>query len=243
MKRIRIILGFLILGAIVNVAVAWGLATRSHALQTKYLVNRSTPRGEIYTNWRAKRIEKLGTLIIESSWQTPYVYPNYFMIPPDQDVNGILPNWAITHLAPKFIDDNLLSAERLMLASGWPCLSFWGLKSSHSTYGVTDTQSADTPEIWFEELPQTSLNAIDVQALSIPYGILPCAPIPRGFILNTLFYSALLWLILIIPLKFRGLIRHRRGLCTHCTYDLRGATPKSLQCPECGRRLVSSEPA
>ena len=55
-------------------------------------------------------------------------------------------------------------------------------------------------------------------------------------------YRALLrkywWLVLFtLPSAMRRAIRRarlRRGLCPHCTYDLRGMAADT-QCPECGR--------
>jgi hypothetical protein len=53
---------------------------------------------------------------------------------------------------------------------------------------------------------------------------------PPGFLLNTLFYAA----ILALPLSFfplRRRLRARRGRCPKCNYDLAGLAGP---CPECG---------
>jgi len=61
---------------------------------------------------------------------------------------------------------------------------------------------------------------------------LPIRPIWPGFLINTLFYTIVLWLLIPGPFALRRLIRIKRGRCRKCGYDLRG-TPGS-GCPECG---------
>jgi hypothetical protein len=60
--------------------------------------------------------------------------------------------------------------------------------------------------------------------------------IGTGFMINTVFYAAILWL----PVAGLGAMRRRRriqhGLCLKCAYDLRGSTD-SQTCPECGKRV------
>ncbi len=57
-------------------------------------------------------------------------------------------------------------------------------------------------------------------------------PIVLGFIVNTIVYAAILWLIIPGPFALRRLIRRRRGLCPACGYDLRHVEHGA--CPECG---------
>ncbi len=67
--------------------------------------------------------------------------------------------------------------------------------------------------------------------------VLPLAPIFPGFLLDTLFFTALL----ATPLSVSPLRRHwriRRGLCAACGYDLRG-NPAAGKCPECGVECVA----
>ncbi len=53
-----------------------------------------------------------------------------------------------------------------------------------------------------------------------------------GFAINTLFYAAILWLLILGPFTARRMIRRKRGQCSKCGYDLRGAEHEV--CPECG---------
>jgi len=64
------------------------------------------------------------------------------------------------------------------------------------------------------------------------------APIWPGFAINTVFYAAIMWLLFAAPFALRRRSRIRRGLCPKCAYDLRGSTPDSTTCPECGNAMV-----
>jgi hypothetical protein len=66
---------------------------------------------------------------------------------------------------------------------------------------------------------------------------LPLKPIWPGFAINTVFYAAVLWVLLALPGAVRRFVRRRRGRCTRCDYDLRGQVADSnghILCPECG---------
>ena len=56
------------------------------------------------------------------------------------------------------------------------------------------------------------------------------------FFLNTIFYTAILWLLFAGPAKVRRIIRGRRGQCPACAYPI----GTSNVCTECGRTLPSS---
>ncbi len=64
------------------------------------------------------------------------------------------------------------------------------------------------------------------------FDILALRPIWPGFAINTLFWAAVLWLVIPGPFALRRLIRRRRGLCPACGYDLRHGEHEA--CPECG---------
>ena len=62
---------------------------------------------------------------------------------------------------------------------------------------------------------------------------LPHYPIWPGFPINTLFYAALLWLLIPGPFVLRRFLRVRHGLCPKCAYPI----GESAVCTECGREL------
>jgi len=63
---------------------------------------------------------------------------------------------------------------------------------------------------------------------------LPVSPIWPGFAVNTVFYAVVLWLLIRGPFVARRQIRRWRGRCIKCGYDLRGAPALGSGCPECG---------
>ena len=64
----------------------------------------------------------------------------------------------------------------------------------------------------------------------------PYRPIWPGFAINTLFYAAILWLLIPGPFALRRFIRVRRSLCPKCAYP----TGESEVCTECGQELPGS---
>ncbi len=65
-------------------------------------------------------------------------------------------------------------------------------------------------------------------------------PIPRGLIVNTIFWAGAWWIALFGLTTFKRRRRLRRGRCANCAYDLRGIpTTTSPTCPECGHDAPS----
>lgn len=67
---------------------------------------------------------------------------------------------------------------------------------------------------------------------------MPLTPIWPGFIVNTLFYAVVLWLLFIAPFEARRMFRRRRALCEKCAYPI-GASPV---CTECGAAVRALRP-
>ena len=64
-------------------------------------------------------------------------------------------------------------------------------------------------------------------------GVLPLRPIWPGFAVNTIFYAVFLWLLSYSALVLRRFIRVKRGHCTACAYPI----GESDVCSECGKAL------
>jgi hypothetical protein len=62
---------------------------------------------------------------------------------------------------------------------------------------------------------------------------LPIRPSWPGFAVNTAFYAAILWLLIPGPFALRRSIRRRRDLCPACAYPMGNAAV----CTECGKPL------
>jgi len=71
--------------------------------------------------------------------------------------------------------------------------------------------------------------------------LLPNRLLWRGVMLDTLFYSVLIGLLLVGAFEGRARLRRARGRCPKCAYDLRGRLDEG--CPECGWRRPRAEAA
>ena len=116
---------------------------------------------------------------------------------------------------------------------GWPCRS---LRAERWVEWTSDRFVDEWRGSWGSQatnIPRFVPAKYGVRLLAARLGRpLPYAPIWPGFVVNSLFYAALLWLLILGPLALRRLIRRRRGLCPACGYDLRHGEHEA--CPECG---------
>ena len=71
--------------------------------------------------------------------------------------------------------------------------------------------------------------------------LIPLTPIQPGFAINTLFYAVVLWVLVAGPRALNRKRRRMRGLCVNCAYDLRGNS--SGVCPECDPSFVDRQRA
>ncbi|MCH8152515.1 MAG: hypothetical protein IH830_09110 [Planctomycetes bacterium] len=69
----------------------------------------------------------------------------------------------------------------------------------------------------------------------LSFRVLPIRPIWPGFAVNTLFYTAILLPLISGPFALRRLIRRKRGVCVACGYDIHHADHDV--CPECGAAI------
>ncbi len=197
---------FLILGAIVNVAVAW----------VSVLVQRDLSE----TSWGIKE------------WSTntdawPIDVPNDW---PDAQSDagwshlgfrlseiggGLLPDEP--HMAGPRTPWPYFKQFLLTIESGWPELSMRSWRESN-----------DSKETWSR---WKGAYVIGGRIRAVPGECpIPLQPIPLGFTLNTLFYAAILFAPCTALSELKRRRRVRRGLCIRCAYDLAGLN----KCPECG---------
>ena len=219
MKRLRVILGFLLLGTIVNVAVAWGLAVGHHRLYGDFdqgEKGRASAEGD---SWEIAKFSYFGTTRLVGIPSTKKLLGSGYE---SEYVPGLLPSWSQLNDPPiplpaKEVRQILWEWDtifRTEIARGWPLRSF------------TCTH--------YKSYPDEIMHTIDGILLNVDakYPLreitLPLRPIWTGFALNTILFAVLLWLLFAL----RRMIRHKRGLCVKCAYDLRGADHEA--CPECG---------
>ncbi len=215
MRRLLIIGIFLLLGAVVNVAVAWGCALWSEyrIAPDRCLSHLDSPR------WIASVCEGPGVTRVSG------VPDNGEWGPEEMYRDDVLPSWSRTTDRPprdEFNDPSL--PWTIELAYGWPARSGVGIIRKHvrgaAVWAVTSgIRTAD-----------------DGSGEPVSYRVLPVRPIWSGFAINTLFYAAILWLLIPGPVVLRRFLRLRWGLCPNCAYPM----GESSVCTECGRALPSS---
>jgi hypothetical protein len=190
---------FLLLGAIMNIAVAWGCAL---AAQRRSSV---LPLPDPPIEWRRS---------VPSNWPSK----------PRVESFGICRGWG-----------GVVWHDQL---AGYPgdfhlCVFRLGMPAASMSY---DQLVEDGSYSWRCAVP------VPVAISGLGHlNHLPIRPIWPGFAINTLFYAAILWLLLALPGALRRWRRIKRGLCPACAYPV-GA---SALCTECGKPVNprKAEPA
>ncbi len=240
-RRLLTVAIFLLVGAVVNVAVAWGCAAWlpfevKHTIRqpsSEYIdfirryLSADPDAHELVSYWRIRRH---GALYFCASRQRMDV-EHLLNMHPSSSPEGLTPEvlrprWLQVKRAPHYND--LGCAYRNVFAWGWPLLSLW------CEYETVNVNPFFTPRIYrVHGGIETSLERIKLFGYGGPYArVLPLRPIWPSFAINIFFYSIMLWLLIPGPFALRRLIRQRRGLCPACGYDLRHGEHEA--CPECG---------
>jgi len=227
-RRLFKLMLFLLLGAIVNVAVAWGCAlwvSPRYEDEQRLADQRNAGSIRPFRRSEVRRVDRVGaTLIVSRRYRNSDEWPET-----DDAPSLLMPDWANLPLEPHFALHSIL--EILVFdARGWPLISLWYKRE------VLDSRDQLTA---VEGGIKTGLPKF--QHGSILGGhrpVLPLRPIWRNFAANTVFYALVLWLPL-APFALRRVVRRKRGHCIKCGYDLRGAEHEV--CPECGLGREAAE--
>ena len=207
-RRLGKLVVFLLLGAIINVAVAWGIVL-----------------------WTPQQPRARGMTVVLNQFDWPRQAPPDWPAPQRQDSDE---TWGLSHKVTRalvqWLDDprshgNIASWGMSIFQAGWPCRCFEADRAWVHDWGV-DPQADWRSAV---KLPE-ALHFLGIKEAR--YRPLPLRPIWPGFAINTIFYAALLWLLTLGPFTARRMIRRKRGHCLKCGYDLRGADHEA--CPECG---------
>jgi hypothetical protein len=230
-RRLVIAALFLVVGGAVNIAVAWGCACfidGGRPLVASAVRGGTAPQ---QPRWQVLMGRRPGSTVIRTSASS--IPPPPVPLPPDatqQETQAWLkgglaflgspdvvpvPGWSRAAAPPDEAD----SEQRAVWedARGWPMVC---LLSYSADFGGR----AETP--W----------AIDLGGTQGPMGlprVLPLRPILISCAANTVYYAAVLWLMVLGPGTLRRFIRRRRGLCPACGYPI----GESTRCTECGRAV------
>src|SRR5262245_59506918 len=223
MKRItRKVLLFLLLGAILNVAVALSLAfvRPPHWASQPHQLSRSSARMRSPTDQEASELEAVGIRLQKSK---NYGFRYIFVARPSERLGWTETpifrsevNRPETHVPPRTVNEYFQVAT--IADSGWPLRSFHEFQICFVRAAPHATPSA---------------KVIEVVEPSNDSRLIPLHPVWPGFAFNTLFYAAFLWLLFAIPFAVRRRRQAKRGLCPDCGYPI-GTSP---MCTECGKQL------
>jgi hypothetical protein len=219
---------FLLLGAVVNIAVAWGIAARTPLYESVTSYDRRIWPPLKWPDY----LEKLG-------WPEPYETLA-------RGGHGGAPGSMGATIVQTLGGENSPGSAHVALRVGQFGLPWRTLQWEH--HGVLAPARAS-------EIADAAAAAAGWRIgfdVSNKFGTsikgevrrLPLTPLWPGFTINTLFYAAILWLLFAAPFALRRMRRIKRGLCPVCAYPV-GASPV---CTECGkpvrpRKAKNVEPA
>ncbi len=230
-RRLLILAAFLLAGAVVNVAVAWGCAAWSPLRRQGRTTASEAEFRRLHNLGWEPRAERLGKppdttwKLVERSVDSAY-HPRFRGL-------GLryLLYWDVTtendRGTPVYV------AARV--SAGWPMCC---LQGTYLPYAQR------LHRLYWPEAPMilTIRGSQPFVGARITWGIsnlqtawnkspIPLGVVWPGFIVNMVFYAVLLWL----PFVVRRWGRVRRGLCPKCAYPM----GESVVCTECGRALSS----
>lgn len=226
-RRITNLVIFLFLGTIVNVAIAWGFSLGGTPSDIEVVrgLSRNHPPAWFFQEFTRSGFRRISIQVMPDR-RPPFDFlldicgvinvadmkpPSRFKVPPSE---------SLTH-GFQYQGD----------AAGWPLLSVNCEREGQydRMLNVYDDEEISGGFI-LQPLPPNTTDYWRDRAL-------PYRPIWPGFVINTLLYAVLLWMLTIGPYQLRCHIRHNRGSCIKCGYDLHHADHKA--CPECGAEIPS----
>ena len=207
---------FLLLGAIVSVAVACGCAgfmAVGIGNSLPVLASEHPPR------WRFRIYERWGATRISSEVHREEMAgdPACFVVRKD-----LIPRWSRLNTPPTKAEATSPFSDIVIEdARGWPLVSMKStvmriVKGKAQFGGISLPHNHRYPDVF------RSIRA------------LPTEPLWIGFALNALFYSVAPRVLYRAPFALRGWLRLRRGQCPVCAYPI-GVSPV---CTECGKPVI-----
>jgi hypothetical protein len=228
-KRICVFLILVVGGAIINVAVAWGLAASSDLKVFTLADNfagyaiEQLPTGQF---WTLAANRSFGGMLVmsfvEPSDADPLLTETAIRLEEGAS-QFVAPSWS--RVAIRMPSPGETRAVGFAAAYGSPLLS--------NCAGFR-TSASDQREI----MKGTGIVIGGKPTVLAPPKSLPLVPIWPGFAINTVFYAGVLWLLFAAPFALRRWRRINRGLCPKCAYPV-GA---SEVCTECGAAIPSPSP-
>ena len=243
---------FLILGAIVNVTIAWACAIWSDASLDSLVISNATQEDLdlfVQIGWISKSESENSTSNYKVKNTKGFGVSDSFLI---EEMLGVrdLPQYSASFPRPVRIVTIVAHSHQ----TGWPlrCFSdayydqtgigiFGASKSKFLQQTISDDEDDGiltfyiTPQVPFEdwEYPMSLPVPDKIGPIPLPADrYIPLRPIWSSFIINTIFYAIVLWLMMLFGATARRHSRLKNGHCPSCNYNLR--SDYSSGCPECG---------
>lgn len=251
-KRLVTLALFLFLGALINIAIAWGWAYRRPVWAGDYkpywdryatVVTSPTELPRWMLNWLEQGCARVYIWNAEYSEITVETGRGALG---DQDEmeyiddQSLIPRWTtVGHQPPPFdsADPNSHWLAFVEYAAGWPLLAVFCRFDTRYDLPTDNTYLADVHggialdrQLW----PKPTPGAIWIHGTLPDRGALPYWPIWPGFVVNSVFYAVPLLLLFHTPLWLRGRMRKLRNRCPACAYPI----GTSAICTECGYQLL-----
>jgi hypothetical protein len=213
---------FVLLGAMVNIVVAWLLALRlPPGLGSTESIQSSTECFSVYAQFQVGDVRLCALTPSFASWFRPVTWGELAEALPHasrfRDAD-----WVNNHVRAGAAASQIQLMEHL---HGWPLLSMsgWAVATFAST-----AAAAAPPQVEWHGLYEIG----PLPGMPTFFRVFLIRPLWPGFLLNTLFYAAILAALFFVPVQVRRTLRRRRGRCIACNYDRRGFP--DAPCPECG---------
>ena len=229
-RRLLTMLIFLLAGAVVNVAVAWGCATWSPLRLSSSLVDKPT---EVEQNWWRTVASPECAPSATAVWRSNGFGCSSLLALGDRSGEALFRRDKTGQAT--FNASVTATMDRVTtIRAGWPYESYSGER-----WDVGITLMTPIPMLGHQV---TTWREADLQSFAMTFDrparlggssfrMLPLRPLWPGFLLNTLFYATLLWLLIRGLFALRRLLRVRRGQCPKCAYPM----GESVVCTECGK--------
>ena len=211
-RRLLIAAMFLLAGAVVNVAVAWGCAAYSPEQPARGARSPRTELSRSDVRWWQSHAPQGMTAHLPTGAE------------PQRLGFGKLQTrmWQSPRSDPQFVP----GGAAIRVRSGWPMLGM-----EYARWMANVTQIGSEVAQGRLQLPRVLPGMKDTAV--------PLRLVPLAFVVNTIFYAAVLCLLAFGLFPLRRFIRVRRGRCPKCAYPM----GESAVCTECGKALPGGREA
>jgi hypothetical protein len=220
----RVVILYLVLGAVVNVGVAWGASLWIHPSRASLADAWDVTPGNPYWLFAFSRFGTCDRIVRYAIFDDPSESPRKFL-------SQSWPSWSAVRISST-TKEVLRDVAHYEYAFGWPRRAM----IYEVTVGPTLPFISASTVSFQSGLPHRGLGQVGKPIE--PQLAFPLRPIWPGFLANTALYAAALCLLSLVPTTMKRAIRRHHGRCIACGYDLRGAAHE--YCPECGGAIAEA---